>query len=134
MRWSQKPLRTFLTLRSAETREAPGGTLVKHFCQPSEFLSKQENKVELNLKNWEDFYAGAVLVVLRSSTSTPTSTFCLRKRESLVVEEPTGAREGIPRTRCTCDEVVRLPEAEGRALWRASGCVSRVIWTAARSR
>ena len=33
-----------------------------------------QNKVELNLKNWEDFNAVAVLVVLRSSTSTPTST------------------------------------------------------------
>ena len=36
---SQRLLKTFLTLRLAEKREALGGTLVKHFCQPSEFLS-----------------------------------------------------------------------------------------------
>ena len=69
--WSEKPLRIFLTLCSAETREAPGETLVKPFASHRSFY---HNKVELNLKNWEDFYAGAVLVVLRSSTSTPTST------------------------------------------------------------
>ena len=42
-----------------------------------------------------------------------------------VAEEPTGARVGILRTGCTCDEVVRLPEAEGRALWGASGVCKR---------
>ena len=57
-RWPQMTKGTFLTLRSAETREAPGETLVKPFASHRSFY---QNKVELNLKNWEDFYALAVV-------------------------------------------------------------------------